>query len=248
MSNSTHSEHPRNLSELLRTVEQTKHERVEGKPSEPRLHLLRDWQVRRLTRTYPDLLSHPRYQPACSFFINDIYAARDFVQRNYDLRRLHGSLRRWIPETMVRPLSLAIELHELTEALDLRLVDVLVHQLGMTELLTAEMYAEAYRRCDNYAVRLRQIELIGEIGNGVESLVNIPLSASVLKLARDPATRSGWGDLMSFLERGYAAFKHMHGAAVFLNTIREREIRILNRIYAKVPDPFGFESARQRQT
>jgi hypothetical protein len=110
----------------------------------------------------------------------------------------------------------------------------------MTDSLTEQMYAEAYRLCDNYSLRVRQIEWIGEIGTRVEGLVNIPFSSSVFKLARGPATRSGWGELIGFLEQGYAAYKHMHGATYFLKTIQEREMRILNRIYASDPDPFGL--------
>jgi hypothetical protein len=231
----------RKLPELLRTVEQTPHEHVPGERLDPQLLLLRDWQVQRLVRTYQDLLNRPRYQPACTFFINDIYAARDYAQRDIDLRRFHATLRRWIPQPMLHSFTLAIRLHDLTEELDAQLLDVLVNQLGMTDALTVEMYAEAYRRCDNYAARVRQIEMIGEVGNGVEALVNIPLSGSVLKLAHTPATRAGWGELMSFLERGYAAFKHMRGARAFLNTIHDRELRILDRIYASDPDPFAFD-------
>lgn len=238
MSDSPEPSDSHNLSDLLRTVAQTPHEQVVGKPLDPRLLLLRDFQVRRLTRTYHDLLTNPRYQPAGTFFINDIYGARNFSQRDYDLRRLHETLRRWVPDTMIRPFTLAIELHELTEQLDRHLLRVLVNELGMTDTLTVAIYAEAYRRCNNYAVRVRQIEMIGEIGNRVESLVNIPFSGNALKLARAPATRAGWGDLMSFLERGYAAFKHMRGAKYFLTTIRKRELGILKRIYASDPDPF----------
>ncbi len=241
MNDSSPSGGYRKLPELLRTVEQTPHERVASARLDPALALLRDWQVRRLIRTYQDLLNQPRYQPACTFFINDIYAARDYTQRNVDLRRLHETLRRWIPEPLIRPFTLAIALHELTEELDARLLDVLVKQLGMTDSLTESMYAEAYRRCNNYAVRVRQIEMIDAVGNGVQTLVNIPFSGNALRLARGPATRAGWSELMSFLERGYAAFKHMRGAHDFLKTIRERELGILNRIYASDPDPFALK-------
>lgn len=227
---------------MLRTVERTRHERVQGEPLDPRVMLLRAWQMQRLKRTYRDLLNHPRYQPACQFFINDIYAARDFSQRNYELRRMHHTLRRWVPAMMIRPLTLAIELHDVAEELDEQLLDMLINQLAMTEMLTVQMYAEAYRRCNNYAVRVRQIELIVETGNRVERLVNLPFSATVLKLAYGPATSAGWGELLSFLARGYTAFKHMHGAKVFLNTIREREFQILDRIYANDPEPFDIES------
>ena len=243
MSHRANSKNPRNLPELLHKVEQTKHSEVKPKPLDPRLQLLRDWQVKRLTRTHHDLLVNPRYGLASDYFINDIYAARDFSQRNYDLRRMHDTFRRWLPELMIRPLTLAIELHELTEKLDVQLLEVLVKELGMTDHLNAEMYAEAYRLCNNYQVRVRQIELISDIGKRVEGLVNFPFSAAALKLGHGPAVRAGWGELMDFLERGYKAFKQMHGANYFLETIRKRERHILERIYASDPKPFGFEQS-----
>lgn len=234
---------PRNLPELLHVVEETKHAEVKGKPLDPRLQLLRDWQVQRLARTHHDLLVNPRYQLASDYFIHDIYAARDFSQRNYDLRRMHETFRRWLPEVMIRPLTLAIELHELTEKLDGQLLEVLVKELGLTDHLDAEMYAEGYRRCNNYPARVRQIELIRDIGMRVEGLVNFPFSSTALKLGHGPAVRAGWGELMDFLERGYKAFKQMHGANYFLETIRKREREILERIYAGDPKPFGFEQS-----
>jgi hypothetical protein len=247
MNNSHPSKSSPGLSDLLRTVEQTPHRRVGGAPLDRQMQLLREWQVRRLTRTYHDLLKNPRYQPACDFFIRDIYAARDFSQRNYDLRKLHDSLRRWIPDAMIRPFTLAIRLHELTEELDQALLTVLVDELGMTDRLSVEMYAEAYRRCNNYAARVRQIEWVEQIGKGVEALINIPFSANVMRLARGPATRAGWGELMSFLERGYAAFKQLRGAGEFLKTIRERELSILDRIYAQDPNPFEIKHRNKRK-
>lgn len=228
------------VARLLGTVEQTKHERVETEPLDPRVRLLREWQVHRLVNTYRDLLDNPRYEPACEFFIGDIYAARDFSQRNYDMRRMHETLRRFMPGWMIRPLALAIELHDLTVALDAQLLEVLVNELEMSDTLTVEMYAEAYRRCDNYAVRVRQIEMIVDVGQRVETLVNIPFSAGVLKMAHAPAARTGWTGLLNFLERGYAAFKHMRGAREFLETIRAREMEILDRIYARHPAPFDL--------
>jgi hypothetical protein len=241
MSKPAKPKNPRNLPELLHEVEETKHAEVKGKPLDPRLQLLSDWQVQRLTRTHHDLLVNPRYQLASDYFIHDIYAARDFSQRNYDLRRMHDTFRRWLPELMIRPLTLAIELHELTEKLDAQLLAVLVKELGMTDHLNAEMYAKAYRLCNNYQVRVRQIELIRDIGKRVEGLVNFPFSATALKLGRGPAVRAGWGELMDFLERGYKAFKQMHGANYFLETILSRERHILERIYENDPKPFGFE-------
>lgn len=210
----------------------------------PPLDLLRDWQVRRLARTYRDYLANPRFAPSCKFFIEDIYAARDFSRRNRAFRQLHEALQPFAPGAITRPLALAIELHELTENLDAQLASVLVEQLGMSGELTVPLYAEAYRRCNNYDTRARQILMIVDLGMRVEALVNLPFSGAVLRVARSTADGSGQGDVMAFLERGYSAFKRMHGARAFLNVIREREMGILDRIYSADPDPFGFGASR----
>ena len=54
-----------------------------------------------------------------------------------------------------------------------------------------------------------------------------------------PAVLTGWEDLQRFLEHGFSAFKHMKGAAQFLETIRQREKAILDRIFAAEPNPIS---------
>ena len=235
---------PGPITDILKGIEQARHEEVASVPLTPELLLLRAWQVRRLTRTYKDMLDNPRYQPSCAYFINDIYAARDFTQRNHDLQTLYDSLRQFVPETMIRPLSMAIQLNKLTEDLDAQLADVLVQQIGMTDKLTVAMYTEGYRLCDNYDDRVRQIDMIIEMGIRVEAMVNFPFSSTLIKLGRVPADNAGQSELMETLEVGYRAFKHMRGAKAFLNLIRSREMEILRLIYASDADPFGFGATK----
>ena len=45
--------------------------------------------------------------------------------------------------------------------------------------------------------------------------------------------------LQDFLERGFAAFRSMHGAAEFLRTIETRETQIMEAIVGGATDPFG---------
>ncbi len=204
--------------------------------------MLRAWQAQRLARTYADFLEQPRYRPACLFFLEDIYGPRDFSQRDHDLEQMYEFTQRFIPGEMLRPLALTVRLHHLTQELDRQLLDVLVKQLGVTDTLTAPLYAEAYRRCDNYTERVRQIDLIDDIGKRLDGLVRSPLVGAMLAVAKGPARRAGWIDLMEFLEHGFTAFKHMRGGSYFLSTVREREMGILDRIYANDPDPFRFEA------
>jgi len=105
--------------------------------------LLRTWQTERLSHTYSDLLESRRYRQACRFFLDDIYAPKDFTQRDHDIERMYNFMRRFIPERIIHSLTLAVELNTLTHQLDDALLDALT-QLGMTDTLTADEQARLY--------------------------------------------------------------------------------------------------------
>ena len=213
-------------------------EEVAGRELEPHMRLLRAWQAERLARTHADLLESPRYGAATLFFMSDVYGARDFSQRDHDITRMYETMRALMPRAMERALELVIGLNALTSRLDGLLLDVLVGELGVTDTLTTELYAEGYRRCDNYEDRVRQIDLIVTVGREIDALVHRPAIGLALRLARVPVRLAGWGELHDFFERGFAAFRRMNGADEFLRTISERERQILDRIFAGDPDPF----------
>lgn len=210
----------------------------------PEIATLRDFQSRRLATTHADLLAHPRYRPAAEFFLTDVYAPRDFSQRDADMQRFYEGVSRVLPERAVSILADVVALANLTNELDERLARALVTELGVTDTITPEQYAAGYRLCDNYEDRRRQIKLIGDIGRGIDRLIHIPFVSVALRLAHAPAVLAGWGDLQHFLERGFGAFKHMKGAAEFLDTIDRREMAILDRIFAAHPEPFTLTADR----
>lgn len=222
----------------LRRRHDLSHRRVEGRGLSPPMAMFRAWQSQRLATTHADLLASPRYGPACRFFLTDIYAPRDFTQRNHDIIRMHEFMLRFLPASLLRTLTQAIELNALTEELDEKLLAVLL-TLGVTDTITPQQYAEGYRLCNNYHERRYQIELVIEVGRGLDRLTRWPLVGLTLHLARGPALRGGWHEMQSFLERGFQAFKHMDGAAEFLDIIRRREMAILDRLFAGAEDPFA---------
>jgi hypothetical protein len=231
---------PINPLNFVRDLERLRYQNVEAGKLDPMEISLRIWQSNRLQRTYADLLQQTRYRLAGLFFLNDIYAARDFSQRDHDMEQMYAFTRRFIPDLFLRPLSLTVELNFLTIKLDRQLIDAMVNQLGLTVTITEELYAEGYRVCDNYDERLHQINLIYDIGVYLDKVVNAPFSGSLLRISKAPARQAGWGELVEFLEHGYVAFKRLHGATDFLNTVRNRETGILDRIYESDPDPFRF--------
>lgn len=218
-----------------------KHVKIEGGELPRDIKLLREWQSARLSLTHNDLLQHPRFRPATLFFLSDVYAPRDFSQRNYDIQKAYDAMRKAVPDKVIHVLAETIELHQFTDELDQRLADVLFGQLGGHEGITPDKYAEAYRVCDNCDERVRQIDMIDAIGRSVDRIVRLPFIGLTLRLAHTPAHLAGWQELQGFLERGYAAFKHMKGASDFLDTIVRREKLILDRIYAGDADPFNLE-------
>lgn len=192
------------------------------------LDVLRTWQSQRLADTYADLLADPRYAPACRFFLEDVYAAKDFRQRDEEIRHLYEIISRFLPDILLRLVKTVIELNDLTERLDEELWTVMQEQLGVTDTITMDLYQAGYRLCDNYDERAYQIELIGEVGQMVDLTTRIPMIATTLKLVRGPVTAAGWGDLHDWIQRGFLAFKHMGGAKEFLATIHAREMAILD--------------------
>lgn len=234
------SEESVNLTSVLKDLERLKHRKVAQSGLDPQLALLRAWQSRRLARTYADLQAHPRYRPACEFFLDDIYGPRDFSQRDHDIEQMYAFMRRVFPEPMIRPLKLTVEVHRMTSTFDAKLLDVLIKQLNMQDSLTEDMYAEGYRLCDNYVERVKQIEQIYKIGSLLDEVMHHPLTGTTLAIAKGPARRAGWNELTDFIEHGYDAFKHMRGAEKFIKTIRQREKLILDRIYSHEPNPFDI--------
>ena len=206
----------------------------------PKLLLLRAWQTERLQRTHADLLASKRYGPACRFFISDVYGSKDFHQRNQDIEYMYVIMRRFIPDLLLSLVRNAINLHHMTEELDKKLLKVLGQDLGLTDNISEEMYAEGYRLCDNYDNRRRQIDMLIEIGHQVEFSTRLPPIGIALRLAGGPAKKAGWQDLHDFLDRGYKSFKKMGKAKKFLNTVQRREMLILDRIYDGLPDPFSI--------
>ena len=90
------------------------------------------------------------------------------------------------------------------------------------------------------------IELIGEVGMALDRAVGKPLIRSALALMRAPARAAGLGELQTFLERGFDAFRRMKGAESFLATIRDRETGIVTAIFDGRIAPFAEPPLKRR--
>lgn len=194
---------------------------------------LRAFQAQRLERTYADLLASARYGPAATFFLSDLYGAKDVTARDEGVARILPTLVRLMPAAALDAIARAVELDALSERLDLALVGELRgRNPSSAPAITDAAYADAYRAAGTRADRERQIALTGEIGATLDRLAHKPLLGTALRVMETPARSAGLGALHDFLARGLQAFRHMRGADEFLRVVDLREREINERIYA----------------
>ena len=231
---------------LVRALERS-HALHEARAANPilggALERIADWQARRLAHTYADLARDPRYAGAIAFFQSDLYGPQDFSRRDADLSRIVPVMTRMLPDPVIATVARAMELSVLSHELDARLLENLPRANGE---FSVDEYCRAFRRAGRLADRRRQIELIGEVGTALDRYVRKPLIRSALALMRAPARAAGLGELQTFLERGFDAFRTMNGADVFLATIRTRENALIDAIFDGASAPFPEPPLRKR--
>lgn len=223
------------LRELARVQEHHRERAADPELARALAHL-GTWQSRRLRKTYEDLERTPRYATAMTFFENDLYGGTDFAQRDADLARVVPAMKRVLPANIIATVAVAVELNALSQDLDREMVNEL---RSWEPASSVADYCAAYRRVGRYEQRECQVRLIGDVGMALDRLVRKPMVRSALTLMRKPAQLAGLSALQDFLERGFAAFAQLNGAAEFLKTIQRRETAIHAAIAGGDDAPFA---------
>ena len=198
------------------------------------LQALQRWQAGRLERTYADLQERERYRPGVEFFLEELYTDKDYLPRDTQLERASPILKRMLPSQAQESMRMAVQLEVLSQELD----GEMTRALGAETAIDGQSYAEAYRQVGRRDDRERQIGFILEAGRDLERLVKLPMIYTLIRMAHGPAHLAGFGALHDFLEDGFRAFRAMGGAEEFLQTIEDRETRIMERIFAEHPQPY----------
>lgn len=190
---------------------------------------LKNWQSARLAATHADLLAEPRHRDAARFFLDDLYGAKDFSQRDAELGHVIPVLVRMLPDSALATLADAVELDALSERLDEAMAQRL--QCEEVEGIDEAAYALAYRAVAAAPVREHQLDLVLSIGRSLDRLVRMPLLGALLSAMAGPARLAGVPTMHDFLVRGFRAFRSIGGASDFLGRIDARERLILQALY-----------------
>ena len=200
------------------------------------LELLQDWQRQRLARSYEDLISQERYGAAGEFFLAELYGGLHFRERDQEMERVLPIMVRMLRDDMILALAEAFELQSLSLSLDIDMTAAL-QKSGWDELNTAR-YGEIYRTCARRADRKTQLELIRRLGLELNELVHHRLVLWLIRTLKGPARAAGFGLLQSFLEQGLTAFRIMSDGTEFIETIWQRENKVMRALIAGDENPF----------
>lgn len=222
--------------ELARYHTLRQHQGGEGR-FRKRLHELQAFQVRRLQHTHAALIADPRYHDATEFFLADVYGGIDLTAMAREIERALPLATKLLPDSVLATSALACEIQVLTQELDEQLTDLLFFQRGITEL-TAEAYVDGFIALGDLPLRLRQADMVRELGHGLDRYVRSRMIYATFKIASKPAHKYGLGTLYDFLARGFQVMRPMGSAHELFDTMMQSERAILERMEAGHPDPF----------
>ena len=193
---------------------------------------VKNFQARRFAGTYSDLLQSEKYRPAALFFLEELYSARDYSERDRQFARIAGALERLFPQQVVQTAVSLAQLHRLTEELDLAMAH---HWMSNADAPEVARYLQAWRGVNQRSDRLRQLETVMAVGHELDRLTRTPGLRRLLKMMRGPANLAGLGSLQKFLESGFDTFAAMGasqgGAAYFLDAVKDRESTLITCLF-----------------
>jgi hypothetical protein len=200
------------------------------------LHTVKHVQAQRFAGTYQDLLTSTSYAACANFFLEELYSAKDFAERDAQFARIAGALQRTFPQQVVATAVALAELHNLTEELDLAMALNWQLQPGLPD---AQAYVLAWRAVGRREDRLWQLNTVLEIGQELGHLTRKPGLHFMLKMMRKPAALAGLGSLQNFLESGFNHFaslaRNNGTVSRFLDTVKARESAWIARLFDADP-------------
>lgn len=183
---------------------------------------LQAFQVTRLNSTYADLKQDPQYDKIGRFFFEKLYAPQDFSFRDTSIKKLHKVLAGKVHRAIVTAVGQVLELHELTERLDDRMVQQMI-KMGVDGEVTMDQYRAVYRSLDNYDQRVQQIELSLQTTRTFHRLSRKWVVTLSLNTVRSAAHLLGMGPIIDFIYEGYEGFRSIKNIDYFMEIVGNRE-------------------------
>jgi hypothetical protein len=192
---------------------------------------LQDFQSKRINGTYKDIETDPEFAKIGDFFFKKLYAPEDFSFRDTSMKKLHKVLDGKIYKNMLTAVTKVIELHDISDEQDDRMVAKMM-EAGIDDSMTMAQYQKIYRSLDNYDQRIYQINLSADVTRIFHGLSKKWIVAVSLKTVKTTAVLFGIREIINFIYDGYVAFKTIDNIDFFVETMTERELAWHNEIWS----------------
>lgn len=205
---------------------------------------LKRLQAARFAGTYADLLASAAYAPAARFFLEELYSEHDYGERDAQFARIAGAVETFFPKDVAETAASLARLHALTESLD----HAMARAIPLADAEDAGAYVRGWKAVGRREDRQRQLSTVIAIGAEMTRLTRLRGLRTMLRMMRGPASAAGLSSLQGFLEAGFDTFaavaKQRGGAERFLQTIQEREQRLMDLLFDA--DPVAAETELRR--
>ena len=193
---------------------------------------LQKFQSDRIRQTYSDIAKMKQYFKITDFFINEIYASKDFDFRNQSIKDIYRRSRHFLTEEMDSAITKVIELNDLSDDLDVKMVSVM-QQHGIQKIDNIDVYAFVYSRCGERENRKRQIDLLVFGTRGIHQLSKKAFIGLSLTALHRATKLLGIAKIMDFLYDGYEAFHRVDDIGYFTDKVYERETLLSKQLFEK---------------
>jgi hypothetical protein len=188
------------------------------------------WQFDYMLPFFDDVLEPEGYADAVDFIISDL-AGVGVAERDHDIERATPIIVRSLPSHALELAASAAELNAGVLAFNLAICRQLLVDGRLPATITEAQYCLACREASSYAECMDLVNLAVALGDGLKSLVRVPLIGMLLRTMRAPAHVAGFGALQEFLETGYLTFRRISDIDHFLKLLDERMEKVFDRIY-----------------
>lgn len=188
------------------------------------------WQFDYMLPFFSDLLEPEGHADAVDFIVSDL-AGVGISDRDRDIERATPVIVRSLPAQALDLAASAAELNAGALEINLAICSELLEDRKLPARLSEARYCKACRRASSYEECMDLVRMAVALGDGLKTLVRVPLIGMLLRTMRAPAHVAGFGALQEFLETGFLRFRRISDIERFLELLHTRMDQVFDRIY-----------------
>ncbi|CAB1219175.1 FFLEELY motif protein [Acinetobacter bouvetii] len=206
-----------------------------------RLQDVQAWQKQRMQSTHSKQFAEKHNVLMSEYFLNRLYGGPDFDALAEQIARLMKyahKAEKLIPENAVKTGTSGVSLAILAVQLDEQVAIQLLEDFHPHEHLNDEMMRLTYLKLDQGQQRLKQLELLDQLGLSLDKYMRSFMVHTAFKMCKGAASKYNFDVMYEFMQDGFLAMKPLKSAEKFVKDFTAVERQIIEKVHAGDPYPF----------